>query len=194
MVMKGSLDDINQSKNIHHRCFFIVSVDKSDSIEVEKKQIEHFYQMIDLYPDNWGELVNKKNGEHLVYNKQHVIDVGPSRSKKTMDIDAFIKSISILKGKVKIKKKDFSYIYKGVKEKLFGEGFEKMSPEVFCTILYKKGLSVGKKSNIYKYSLEGDFPNWHTQDGSILESQRAVSIVSQLLDIYHELINNPSEN
>ena len=50
MVMKGSLDDINQSKNIHHRCFFIVSVDKSDSIEVEKKQIEHPLPGMNSFP------------------------------------------------------------------------------------------------------------------------------------------------
>lgn len=177
-----------------HYLFFMVTINRNDSKDVEKELKSHFYQMVESHPHNWGELVNEKNGEHLVYNKMNIIDVGPSKFNNTIDIDAFIKSINILKRNVKLKKKDFSYIHKGLKEKLFGEGFEKISPEEFCTFLNQKGFSVGKKSNIYKYSLEGNFPNWHTQDGSILESQRAISIVSQLLDIYHELISYPSEN
>ena len=170
-------------------CFFMHAVQKYDSKETIDAERKRFYQLIKECPNAWREFVNEKDGEHLIYNCSNIIPIDSSKGTNIVDLDNFLKAVDVLSHERKMKKKYYACIFKSMTEGLWGTGFEKMTPNVFCDFMLTKGIYVGKKSNIYKYIPQGNYPNWHFSNNlnTIFNKEDNISVISQLMKIYNEL-------
>ena len=176
-----------------HSCFFIFTIKKSDSQQAEKHVRDAFFNMVNSCPNDMGTFTNEKTGEHLLYNKKNILNVRVSEKRETIDLELLIKAVHSLQLDNKLKKKDFSYIFKGIKEKVFGIGLEDITPKTFCDYFHQKGIEVGQKSNIYKYIPQGNYPDWQMYRLSHLELLHARSIISSLLEHYNTLKRKEEE-
>jgi hypothetical protein len=165
------------------------SVQKYDTKETIDAERKRFYELVKKYPNIWREFVNENNGEHLIYNCSTIIPFDSSKGTSVVNLNNFLKSVDILRNERKMKKKYYACIFKSMIEGLWGKGFEKMAPEVFCAFMLSKGIDVGQKSNIYKYKPQGNYPNWHYRNNlnTIINKEDNNSVIARLMEIYNKL-------
>ena len=109
-------------------CFFMHLVQEGDSKETINLERNNFYKSVHENPNVWREFINEKEGEHLVYNCSNIINVGNHQKTNVVDIDNFVEAVKILSYEKKMKKNFYACILKSLKEGLWGNGFEKMTP------------------------------------------------------------------
>lgn len=146
-----------------HHCFFVYSIQLSDTQETKSRKRKEFINDIRNYPEESWYLDDHDTSRHFVYENHTLRSIPFLLGMKAIDCDCIKRTANKLKDEGNLTKKyHYAYILKLLREEIIGKGFGKMTYEEFVDFISE--VATVKKSNLQNQMPEGMFPNWKIKD------------------------------